>query len=182
MGCSASRRILWKHGFLFLDDAQAPCFIWTYVLQKTIFIEYLHIIPYQFLCTHHTHTYIYISYMIYIYMIFIYIWYTYIYKCVFHAIYVFSLYRIDPLAIDGDLQHPPTVLNWVTTMIYHMLNIVKVTTVWYVFLFYHLVSCEVVNLEFSSSVQGDGVTALAMENSWKFAMCRWFTYNFHLLP
>ena len=28
------------------------------------------------------------------------------------------------------------------------------------FLLYHLVSCEVVNLEFSSSVQGDGVTAL----------------------
>ena len=28
------------------------------------------------------------------------------------------------------------------------------------FFFNHLVSCEVVNLEFSSSVQGDGVTAL----------------------
>lgn len=27
-------------------------------------------------------------------------------------------------------------------------------------IFFHVVSCEVINLEFSSSVQGDGVTAL----------------------
>ena len=46
-----------------------------------------------FIHTSHTHTHIYI-YMIYVYDI-------YIYMCMFHAIYVFSLYRIDPLAIHG---------------------------------------------------------------------------------
>ena len=55
--------------------------------------------------TSHTHVYIYIYiiYDLYIHDIYIYIYdiHIYIYKCVFHAIYVFSLYRIDPLAIDG---------------------------------------------------------------------------------